>query len=85
MALDLLSKNTGSGAESEVDMSSGMQKNWREVCAAVTNETDPTKLASLVQELIEALDQGERSWREPGYALDTIPSNRKAASEVPPG
>jgi hypothetical protein len=27
------------------------------------NQSDSTRLTSLVQELIEALDQGERSWR----------------------
>jgi hypothetical protein len=39
------------------------QRDWRELCAAVTNETDSTKLDSLVQELIRALDEGERDWR----------------------
>jgi hypothetical protein len=45
----------------------------------VTNESDHRKLSSLVQELIEALDQGERSWRHtipPSYAIAT---NREAA------
>ena len=46
----------------EVNMADG-QNNWRELCVAVTNERDSTKLSSLVQELIEALDRGERSWR----------------------
>ena len=44
-------------------MVDGLQKDWRELCAAVTNETDSMKLTSLVEELIEALDQGERRWR----------------------
>ena len=44
-------------------MADGLQKDWRELCVAVTNESDHRKLSSLVQELIEALDQGERSWR----------------------
>jgi hypothetical protein len=44
-------------------MSNGTQKDWRELCAAVSKETDPTKLSSLVQELIEALDQDEHAWR----------------------
>jgi hypothetical protein len=44
-------------------MADRMQKDWRELCVAVTNESDATKLSSLVQELIEALDKGERSWR----------------------
>jgi hypothetical protein len=41
----------------------GMQRDWRELCVAVTNERDSAKLNSLIQELIEALDRGERSWR----------------------
>jgi len=44
-------------------MADGRQNDWRELCVAVTNERDSTKLSSLVQELIEALDRGERSWR----------------------
>lgn len=44
-------------------MADDMQKNWRELCLAVTNERDSTKLSSLVKELIEALDRGERTWR----------------------
>jgi hypothetical protein len=44
-------------------MADGMKRDWRELCVAVTNESDSTKLSSLVQELIEALDKGERSWR----------------------
>jgi hypothetical protein len=44
-------------------MARGMQKGWRELCVAVINERDSTKLTSLVQELIEALDRDERGWR----------------------
>jgi hypothetical protein len=44
-------------------MADGLQKDWRELCVAVTNESDSTKLSSLVQQLIEALDQRERIWR----------------------
>ena len=44
-------------------MADGTQKDWRELCVAVTNERDSTKLSSLVEELIEALDKCERSWR----------------------
>jgi len=40
-------------------MIDGMQKDWRELCVAVTNETDSTRLTSLVRELSEALDRGE--------------------------
>jgi hypothetical protein len=50
-------------------MAEGTQKDWRELCVAVTNERDSTKLSSLVQELIEALD-GERSWRHPSCPPD---------------
>jgi hypothetical protein len=60
-------------------MADGMQKDWRELCVAVTNERDSTKLTSLVQELIEALDRGERSWRHPVPTSDPIAANREAA------
>ena len=45
---------------SEVNLADRVQKDWRELCVAVTNERDSTKLTSLVQELIEALDRGEQ-------------------------
>ena len=51
-------------------MADGMQKDWRELCVAVTNEMDSTKLTSLVQELIEALDRSRRS--SPHTPSDTI-------------
>ena len=60
-------------------MADGRQKDWRELCIAVTNECDSTKLSSLVQELIEALDMGERSWRHTACPPDAIATNRKAA------
>jgi hypothetical protein len=56
---------------SEVNMAGGIKRDWRELCIAVTNESDSTKLSSLVQELIEALDKGERSWRHPVRQADT--------------
>jgi len=53
-------------------MADGVQKDWREICVAVTNESDSTRLTVLVQELIEALDKGERSWRHtPGLREET--------------
>jgi len=45
-------------------MADGTKRDWRELCLAVTNESDPTKLGPLVQQLIEALEEGERSWRQ---------------------
>jgi len=60
-------------------MADGMQKDWRELCVAVTNERDSTKLTSLVQELIEALDRGERRWRTPITSSDPIAANGDAA------
>ncbi len=59
-------------------MADGMRYDWRELCVAVTNESDSTKLTSLVQELIEALDKGERSWREVIPPSDAIATNREA-------
>ena len=63
---------------SEVNTADGMQRDWRELWAAVTNESDSTKLSSLVQELIEALDEGERSWHPTVRPSDAIQTNREA-------
>jgi len=60
-------------------MADGMQRDWRELCLAVTNENDSAKLTSLVQELIEALDQGERGWRHNVHPPDPSIVNREAA------
>jgi hypothetical protein len=65
--------------EHKMSMSHGMQKDWRELCVAVTNESDPTKLSSLVQELIEALDKGERSWRPTVCPRGGLVTNQEAA------
>jgi hypothetical protein len=37
------------------------QKDWRELCTAVVNETDSRKLSSLLQKLVEALDDGHQN------------------------
>jgi hypothetical protein len=63
---------------SEVKMAHGMKRDWREVCVAVTNESDSTKLSFLIRELIEALDEGERSWRHPNPTPDAIAANQHA-------
>jgi len=60
-------------------MAGVMQKDWRELCLAVTNETDSTKLSSLVQELIEALDSRQQTWRHNIYQPDASTTNRQAA------
>lgn len=59
-------------------MADGGQKDWRERCVAVTRESDSTKLTSLVQELIEVLDRGERRWRHNVYPPDAIATNPDA-------
>ena len=60
-------------------MADGLRKDWRELCVAVTNENDPTKLSSLVQELIEALDHGERSWHYVPHSPETMATNQESA------
>lgn len=60
-------------------MADGMQKDWRELCVEVTNETDSIRLTSLVEDLIEALDRGERSWRHPKPRPDAIAANQHGA------
>jgi len=60
-------------------MSESTQKDWRDLCVAVTNESDTAKLSSLVQELIEALDRRERR-RCYGIPLsDSTATNKKVA------
>jgi hypothetical protein len=58
-------------------MVDGTNKDWRELCVAVTNERDSTKLSSLVRQLIEALDRGERSWRHNSCPPDAIETHRQ--------
>ena len=60
-------------------MTYGGQEDWRELCVAVTKERDSAKLNSLIQELIEALDKGERSWRPTVFPSDALATNREAA------
>jgi hypothetical protein len=62
-------------------MAGHKQRDWRELCAAVTSEPDSKKLDSMVQELIRALDQGEREWRHAIYSPDAIGMNQ-ATKEV---
>ena len=61
---------------SEVNMADGTQKDWRELCTAVVNETDFNKLSSLVQKLVEALDEG-RPNRRP--RMDSCGKNLESA------
>jgi hypothetical protein len=63
-------------------MAGHTRRDWRELCVAVTNETDSSKLDSLVQELIRALDEGEREWRHSIRLPDAIGTNREATKEV---
>jgi hypothetical protein len=58
-------------------MTDGTQKDWHELCVAVTNEKDSTKLMRLIQELIEALDRGERNRRRPSSPPDAIDKHRQ--------
>ncbi|HEV2964186.1 MAG TPA: hypothetical protein VG649_20325 [Candidatus Angelobacter sp.] len=63
-------------------MAGRKQRDWRELCAAVANETDSDKLDALVPELIRALDEGEKSWRQSICWPDAVASNREAPEEV---
>jgi hypothetical protein len=58
-------------------MADGTLKDWRELCVAVTNEKDSRKLISLIRELVEALDRGERSWRHPSSPPEAIDTHRQ--------
>ncbi|HXW91187.1 MAG TPA: hypothetical protein VEK33_11630 [Terriglobales bacterium] len=41
-------------------MAESKGKDWRELCAAAAKEFDPDKLASLVHQIIEAIDETHR-------------------------
>ena len=60
-------------------MADRMHRDWRQLCVVVANESDSTKLSSLIQELIEALEKGERSWRHKVHPPDATPKNGDAA------
>jgi len=51
------------------------QKDWRELCIAVIHENDSAKLSSLIQELIEVLDEGKQNWQP---RTDSLESSRAA-------
>jgi hypothetical protein len=66
---------------SEVNMTDGMKRDWRKLCLAVTNESDSTKLDSLLRQLIEALDEAN----EAGVSLRdhrTSKMRREVDSEI---
>jgi hypothetical protein len=63
-------------------MAGHKRRDWRELCVAVTNETDSSKLDSLVEELIRALDEGEQEWRHSICSPAAIGTNREATKEV---
>jgi hypothetical protein len=69
----LKSPHTRFGGE---EMAGRKPRDWRELCTAVTNESDPRKLDAMVQELIAALAEGERAWRR---QMDPFCENREAA------
>jgi hypothetical protein len=58
------------------------RRGWRELCLAVTNETDSEKLDSLVQDLITALDEGEREWRFAAYSSGAAQPNHQDVDDV---
>ena len=57
------------------------QKDWRELCTAVVNETDSNKLSSLVQKLVEALDQNRRPRTDPCGENREPPESESCASD----
>lgn len=44
-------------------MAERQRKDWRELCVAAAEEPDPQKLASLVRQLVQAID--ERNQKSP--------------------
>lgn len=48
------------------------QKGWRELCTAVANETDSDKFDSLVEQLINALDDWTKAQPSTGLSQEAI-------------
>lgn len=46
-------------------MSSANRRDWREICEQVVREKDSTRLNTLLEELLEALEEHARN-RDPG-------------------
>jgi hypothetical protein len=64
-------------------MADGMQKDWRELCVAVTNESEDTKLSLLVQQLIEALVSENEGGVTPFAHLTQVRRIRKPLEHNP--
>lgn len=59
-------------------------RDWRELCVAVTNEPDSRKLTSLVEELLEVLERGERNWNAAAPSV-RIPTREQSPPETSDG
>jgi hypothetical protein len=46
-------------------MADSLQKDWRDLCVAVIEEKDSTRLGVLIQELVEALDRARKTGLTP--------------------
>ena len=52
--------------------SKSSEKDWRDLAAAATRETDPEKLGRIIEELCGALDQAQKQ-------SQTVPPAKKSA------
>jgi hypothetical protein len=43
-----------------VESGSNTEKNWRQLCADVADETDPRKVVSLVNQILEVFDERDQ-------------------------
>ena len=46
-------------------MAEGTSTDWQELCAAAAKEADPKKLASLIERILQALDERRRGFASP--------------------
>jgi hypothetical protein len=46
-------------------MAEGTSTDWQELCAAAAKEADPKKLASLIERILQALDERKRGFASP--------------------
>ena len=57
-------------------MAEGIRRDWRALCAAAANEPDPERLALLVNQIIQAIDEQHRADK----ALTGLLDDRRSVS-----
>jgi hypothetical protein len=67
-------------------MTERMETDWRRLCAAAAHESDSTKLAELVDQILRVFDERDGELDSPQRCVATAdgPSNQSATWKLPP-